>query len=103
MTGTKYRVIRECAQELDWEITDDKYDDSSLKERRKNQIADLCWYDLPIDSSKLSQMKRYQRVNHFPAMHGITRKSSLATILKKKKDNFSQDYHFFPKSWNLPL
>ena len=54
MTGTKYRVIRECAQELDWEITDDKYDDSSLKERRKNQIADLCWYDLPIDSSKLS-------------------------------------------------
>lgn len=54
LTGTKYRVIRECAQELDWEITDDKYDDSSLKERRKNQIADLCWYDLPIDSSKLS-------------------------------------------------
>ena len=65
-------------------------------------MVDLCWYDTAIDSTKLCSMKRFQRVNHFPAMHGIAKKSELATILKKIKGNFSQDYHFFPKSWNLP-
>jgi len=48
-------------------------------------------------------MKRFQRVNHFPAMCGITKKSSLATILNAIKDQFPFDFHFFPETWTLPL
>jgi len=47
-------------------------------------------------------MKRFQRVNHFPAMMGITKKSQLAQLLKKMKDMYPQDFNFFPKSWNVP-
>ena len=65
-------------------------------------ICDLNWFDVFIDNQKLSTMKRFQRINHFPAMQGITKKSQLAEVLKKMKDIYPQDFNFFPKSWNVP-
>jgi hypothetical protein len=47
-------------------------------------------------------MKPYQRVNHFPAMFLIHRKTFLAKNLKKMKKEFSDDYDFFPRTWILP-
>ena len=59
LTNTRYKVIKECAQELDWEIVDEKRDDTSLKEKEKKKVVDLFWYDGWIDSSKLGSMKRF--------------------------------------------
>ena len=63
---------------------------------------DLFWQDGGIDSEKLVSMKPYQRVNHFPAMFLIHRKTFLAKNLKKMKKNFPEDYDFFPRTWILP-
>ena len=51
-----------------------------------NVMADLIWHDVIVDSQKLGSLKRFQRVNHFPTMHGITKKSELAENLSKMKD-----------------
>ena len=63
---------------------------------------DLFWQDGGVDSEKLQAMKPYQRVNHFPAMFLIHRKTFLAKNLKKMKKNFEEDYDFFPRTWILP-
>ena len=47
-------------------------------------------------------MKPYQRVNHFPAMFLIHRKTFLAKNLKKMRKIFNDDYDFFPRTWILP-
>ena len=67
------------------------------------RLIDLFWHDLRVDDSKLSSMKIYQRVNHFPAMEGITTKSSLATLLKKMSDSYPKDFNFYPKTWVAPF
>ena len=51
-----------------------------------NQMCDVYWYDWHVPDTMLTNMKAFQRVNHFPAMGGITKKSSLAHILKKMKE-----------------
>ena len=44
---------------------------------------DVYWSDLGIDSDRLQTLKPYQKVNHFPAMFQITRKTYLAKNLKR--------------------
>ena len=63
---------------------------------------DLYWQDLGIDSERLQTLKPYQKVNHFPAMFHITRKTFLAKNLKKLQRLFPLEYDFFPKTWILP-
>ena len=94
LTHTKYQVLKECAADLKWKITDEK--------NTNVRFIDLFWHDLRIDDSKLSSMKVFQRVNHFPAMEGITTKSSLATLLKKMSDSYPKDFNFYPKTWVAP-
>jgi tubulin polyglutamylase TTLL6/13 len=47
-------------------------------------------------------MKPYQRINHFPAMFHLSRKSNLAKHLKMMQKKFPEEYNFFPRTWNLP-
>ncbi len=47
-------------------------------------------------------MKPYQRINHFPGMYTMSRKSNLANNLKNMKIKFPKEYNFFPKTWLLP-
>ena len=63
---------------------------------------DLFWQDEPIESEKLHRMKPYQKVNHFPAMFLIARKTFLAKNLNKMRKLFPEDYDFFPKTWIIP-
>jgi len=45
---------------------------------------DLWWSDVgTFDGSILSQLKIYQKTNHFPAMFQIARKTYLARNLKR--------------------
>jgi hypothetical protein len=47
-------------------------------------------------------MKSYQKVNHFPAMYQIARKTFLAKNLKRMRKLFPNEFKFFPRSWCIP-
>ena len=64
--------------------------------------VDIIWHDVTITSDKLNQLKGFQKVNHFPAMCGVTKKNQLAMSLKKMKNQYPIDFGFFPKTWIIP-
>jgi len=47
-------------------------------------------------------MKNYQKINHFPDMHLITRKNTLAASLKKIARLIPKEFQFFPDTWVMP-
>ena len=79
---------------MGWKIS--KEDDWTKKD------FDLWWSDLGIDGSFFSQLKPYQKVNHFPAMFQIARKTFLAKNLKRLQRLYPMEFNFFPRTWCLP-
>ncbi|XP_036397972.1 tubulin polyglutamylase ttll6 [Megalops cyprinoides] len=47
-------------------------------------------------------MKRYQKINHFPGMSEICRKDLLARNLNRMLKLFPKEYNIFPRTWCLP-
>lgn len=89
---TEYEVIHNVIVEtLGWRITENENDD-----------WDITWSDNAVPTEKLSKMKLYQKINHFPGMHGICKKNYLAWNLNKLLKIFPSDYNFYPKTWVLP-
>jgi tubulin polyglutamylase TTLL6/13 len=78
---------------LGWRIT---------RNENFNSEWDVYFADLGIDSEHLAQMKPYQKINHFPAMYLIARKTFLGKNLKKLAKLCPEDYKFFPRTWILP-
>ena len=72
------------------------------EEVQRHTNVDLIWNDVTIHSEKLSQLKSFQKVNHFPSMNGVTKKNNLAASLKKMKNHYPVDYGFYPKTWVIP-
>lgn len=60
---TDYDVIKESGEEVGWKLSFEDNDD-----------FDVYWSDLPLGIEKLSKMKNYQKINHFPSMYQIWRK-----------------------------
>mmetsp|Transcript_43854 Transcript_43854/g.42362 ORF Transcript_43854/g.42362 Transcript_43854/m.42362 type:complete len:118 (-) Transcript_43854:1291-1644(-) len=90
-----YDIIPEVAKaDLNWKVS-----------RNENFSAewDVFWADLGVDSDMLSMMKPYQKINHFPAMYLIARKTFLGKNLKKIQKLLPEEYNFFPKTWILPV
>lgn len=92
ISHTRYDLVREVLSTvLDWKISEDDNDD-----------WDVMWTDIAILPEKLMKMKTYQRVNHFPMMHMVSRKNFLADSLEKIRKLFPKDYGFFPRSYMFP-
>jgi tubulin polyglutamylase TTLL6/13 len=90
--STEYSIIKKVAKEsLNWKLSEN--DSSSW---------DVTWTDTAVPCEKLSKMKPYQKINHFPGMHGICKKHYLAWNLNKMQKNFPSDYNFYPKTFVLP-
>ena len=90
--NTKYGIIRYIARKLmNFKCTRDEDED-----------WDLCWTDSNVPPEKLSRMKPYQKINHFPGMQILARKNHLARNLTKMTKLFPQEYNFFPPTWLLP-
>ena len=47
-------------------------------------------------------MNYAQRINHFPTMSVISRKNTLALTLAKMKEEFPQDYDYYPRTFLYP-
>ena len=92
LLDTEYEVIKQITrEELCWKLTESEEDD-----------WDLLWTDNAVQTEKLTKMRSYQRINHFPGMHGICKKNYLAWNLNKMNKLFPNEYNFYPRTWVLP-
>lgn len=65
---------------------------------------DVTWHDEPISAEFLSKMLPYQKVNRFPGMQVLTRKTHLARGLARMAELFGDaEYDFFPRTWAMPI
>lgn len=65
-------TVREVVENLGYTVTKD--DDSS---------AYLIWNDSFVSTERISDLKDFQRVNHFPGMGEICKKDCLAKNMAK--------------------
>lgn len=90
LTHCRYDVIRKIAQKFGY------------KEVLDGESWNLYWTDLSITVERCKEMKRFQKINHFPGMLEICRKDLLARNLIRMQRMFPRDYNFFPKTWCFP-
>ncbi|CAB1312037.1 unnamed protein product [Coregonus sp. 'balchen'] len=62
----------------------------------------LFWTDCSVSLDRVMDMKRYQKINHFPGMSEICRKDLLARNMNRMLKLFPKDYNIFPRTWCLP-
>ncbi|XP_076236361.1 tubulin polyglutamylase TTLL13-like [Calliopsis andreniformis] len=89
-TNCKYEAVRRVAARF------------GMKEVTEDSSWNLYWTDLSVSVERAKDMKRYQKVNHFPGMTEICRKDLLARNLNRMLKLFPKDYNFFPKTWCFP-
>lgn len=90
LTNCRYDVIRKTISKFGY------------KDVNENDNWNLYWTDLSISIERCKEMKRFQKINHFPGMLEICRKDLLARNLNRMQRLFTKDYSFFPKTWCLP-
>ncbi|XP_053367425.1 tubulin polyglutamylase ttll6 isoform X1 [Clarias gariepinus] len=90
LTNCKYESVRRAAR---------KY---GLREAGEGEDWTLFWTDFSVSLDRVMEMKRYQKINHFPGMNEICRKDLLAKNLNRMLKLFPKDYKFFPRTWCLP-
>lgn len=92
MPNCKYESVEACVRARGWKII------------REETATDwnLYWTDTSVSTERLIRTERYQKLNHFPGMLKICRKTPLARMMKKMARLFPHEYRFFPKSWVLP-
>ncbi|XP_043253348.1 tubulin polyglutamylase TTLL13-like [Colletes gigas] len=89
-SNCKYEVVRRVAARF------------GMKEVTEDSSWNLYWTDLSVSVERAKDMKRFQKVNHFPGMTEICRKDLLARNLNRMLKLFPKDYNFFPKTWCFP-
>jgi len=90
LTNCKYDVVRRTSKKFGFkEVSDD--DDWTL-----------YWTDFSVALERVMEMKKYQKINHFPGMNEICRKDMLARNLNRMQKMFPKEYNVFPKTWCLP-
>ncbi|CAH0558764.1 unnamed protein product [Brassicogethes aeneus] len=90
LTNCRYDVIRRTAQKF------------QFKEVGEGETWNMYWTDLSITIERCKDMKRYQKINHFPGMLEICRKDLLARNLNRMLRLYPKEYNFFPKTWCFP-
>ena len=79
------------------------FEDNGFREvSDRNQEWTVSWACSNIKSQLYQSLTRNQKVNHFPAMFQITRKTYLAKNLKRLQKLFPLEYDFFPRTWIVP-
>lgn len=89
-SNCKYEVVRRVASRF------------GMREVTEDSSWNLYWTDLSVSIERAKDMKRFQKVNHFPGMTEICRKDLLARNLNRMLRLFPKDYNFFPKTWCFP-
>jgi len=90
LTNCKYDCVRRCSKRFGFRTVDDTEDWT------------LYWTDYSVSLERVMEMKKYQRINHFPGMSEICRKDLLARNMNRLWKQFPKDYAIFPRTWCLP-
>ncbi|TNN51612.1 Tubulin polyglutamylase ttll6 [Liparis tanakae] len=70
----------------------------SLREVMEGDDWTLFWTDCSVSLERVKDMKRYQKINHFPGMSEICRKDLLARNMNRMFKLFPKDYNIFPRT-----
>ncbi|XP_040536285.1 tubulin polyglutamylase TTLL13P isoform X3 [Gallus gallus] len=90
LTSCKYESVRRAALCC------------GLKEVGENEDWTVYWTDYSVSLERVMEMKRFQKINHFPGMIEICRKDLLARNLNRMLKLFPKEYNIFPRTWSLP-
>lgn len=88
--GTKYKFINSIAKSLNWRIVGEEED------------WNVRWKDSAFDLKIAHRMRRFQRINHFPGMHELSRKDLLCRHMSRMEKLHPAEYNFFPRTWIFP-
>ncbi|KAL7470201.1 hypothetical protein ACHAXS_010434, partial [Conticribra weissflogii] len=92
-----YSVVKRCAQSLGWKLIGE----DAPEKVKKN--CHVLWVDRSFVNDKLFlSIQPWQRINHFPGMTNICRKTRLAQSLELMKKRFPREYSFYPVTYVLP-
>ncbi|XP_076980326.1 tubulin polyglutamylase TTLL13 isoform X3 [Tamandua tetradactyla] len=90
LTNCKYESVRRAAQMC------------GLKEVGEDEEWTVYWTDCSVSLERVMDMKRFQKINHFPGMTEICRKDLLARNLNRMQKLYPTAYSIFPRTWCLP-
>nr|XP_020671249.1 tubulin polyglutamylase TTLL13-like isoform X2 [Pogona vitticeps] len=90
LANCKYESVRRAARRC------------GLKEVGEDEEWTVYWTDCSVSLERVMEMKRFQKINHFPGMAEICRKDLLARNLNRMLKLFPKEYSIFPRTWCLP-
>ncbi|XP_044300765.1 tubulin polyglutamylase TTLL13-like [Varanus komodoensis] len=90
LTNCKYESVRRAARRC------------GLREVGEDEEWTVYWTDCSVSLERVMEMKRFQKINHFPGMAEICRKDLLARNLNRMLKLFPKEYSIFPRTWCLP-
>ncbi|XP_045429435.1 tubulin polyglutamylase TTLL13P isoform X2 [Pipistrellus kuhlii] len=90
LTNCRYESVRRAAQMC------------GLREAGEDEEWNVYWTDCSVSLERVMDMKRFQKINHFPGMTEICRKDLLARNLKRMQKIYPREYNIFPRTWCLP-
>lgn len=78
-------------------------EDNGFKEAQNTNSWTIMWHGGPIKSNLYQSLTRYQKVNHFPRSHEITRKDLMYKNLAKMQVlHGARAFDFVPKTYIMP-
>lgn len=92
----RYEVVRKIARDRGWQLITDEND-------KAIHACNIHWIDVPDFVNTFKILLPFQKVNHFPGMSNLARKSKLARNFERMKKLFPEEYDFCPKTWILPF
>ncbi|XP_069078760.1 tubulin polyglutamylase TTLL13 isoform X1 [Pleurodeles waltl] len=90
LTNCKYESVRRAARLC------------NLREVGEDEEWILYWTDCSVSLERVMEMKRFQKINHFPGMNEICRKDLLARNMNRLLKLFPKEFNIFPRTWCLP-
>ncbi|XP_018426949.1 PREDICTED: tubulin polyglutamylase TTLL6 [Nanorana parkeri] len=90
LTNCKYECVRRASRLC------------GLKEVGDDEEWTAYWTDCSVSLERVMEMKRFQKINHFPGMNEICRKDLLARNMNRLLKLFPKEYNIFPRTWCLP-
>jgi tubulin polyglutamylase TTLL6/13 len=97
MTLCKYEVVKKIVKDRGWKMVTDENDKAGIAS------CNLHWIDVPDFLATWKILLPYQKVNHFPGMSNLARKSKLARNFERMRKLFPEEYDFCPRTWILPF
>ncbi|GLD91811.1 hypothetical protein PINS_up000344 [Pythium insidiosum] len=97
VTLCRYEVVRKIARDRGWALVSDEEDRAALA------ACNVHWIDVPDFQGTFRLLQPFAKVNHFPGMTHLARKSKLARNFERMKKLFPEDYDFCPRTWILPF